>query len=109
MIVPEKDIAARALATIHGDTEESILKVVRLRGDREGDPNEPIKLLELNRNTVPSGIVPIFFGPSGELPFSSVVVELTEPEFERVERRELSLPDNWRLGEVLFSRPNGKH
>ena len=104
-----KNEVARELASFHADVEQSVVKVVRLRTNCEDDPSEPIKLLELNRNTIPSGIVPVYFGPSDDVPFPSVVVEVTESEFDNVERLTLKLPEGWWLGEVLYPATNGEH
>ena len=106
--VKSKNEVAQELASFHAEVEQSVVKVIRLRTDQEDDPNEPIKLLELNRNTIPSGIVPVYFGPSDEIPFPSVVVEVTESEFGKVEQQTLMLPNGWRLGEVLYPASNGE-
>ncbi len=103
-----KDEVARALAKAHAASEESVTKILRLVSTAEGDPSEPIKLLELNTQTVPTGIMPVFFGPSGTVPFPSVVVEVTDEEFAQVERQELKLPEGWQPGELLFQRRNGQ-
>lgn len=106
--VKSKNDVAQELASFHAEVEQSVVKVIRLRTNREDDPSEPIKLLELNRNTIQSGIVPVYFGPSDEVPFPSVVVEVTETEFGNVERQTLKLPEGWRLGEILFPTPIGE-
>jgi hypothetical protein len=80
------------------------VKVARLVSDREDEPDEPVKLLELNTDTLPTGIVPVYFGPSGEIPFPSLVIEVTESEYRQIETRELSLPGGWRPAETLFER-----
>jgi hypothetical protein len=93
-----------ALARSHSAIEPAVAKIVRLISDREDQPDEPIKLLESNPDTVPSGIVPIFFGPSDGIPYATIVVEVTPQEFEQVEKSEIDLPDGWKRGEVLFER-----
>lgn len=61
-----KDEEARELARKHYQVEAGLTHVIRIGGDAEVEfrPSEPIKLLEVNENTVPSGIMPIQFGPS---------------------------------------------
>jgi hypothetical protein len=108
LAVKSKNEVAQELATFHAEVEQSVVRVIRLRTNCEDDPNEPIKLLELNRNTIASGIVPVYFGPSDEVPYPSVVVEVTESEFVNVERQSLKLPEGWRIGEVLYPTPNGE-
>jgi hypothetical protein len=99
-----KDQVARELAMAHSSIEPSVAKIVRLISDREDQADEPIKLLELNLDTIPSGIVPVFFGPSDEIPFPSVVVEVTQKEFAEVETHKILLPDGWKQADVLFER-----
>ena len=40
---------------------------------------EPIKLLEVNENTVAAGVMPLYFGPApaSGIPYPSVIVEVT--------------------------------
>lgn len=74
--------------------------------DSEQDVNEPVKLLEVNPETSPSGIFPIAFGPDPpRIPFSSVIVEVTEGEFEKINAGGMPLPEGWRLGETLYPSP----
>lgn len=98
-----KDDAARALAEEHVSWEDSILSIFRLRSANEEDADEPIKLLEVNSLTAPAGIVPVALGPSEDAPFPLVVIEVTEDEFARVRRGELSLPSGWKVAETLYS------
>jgi hypothetical protein len=98
-----KDEIARVLAEAHHDMEPVISRIVRLVADQEGDEREPVKLLEVNPATSPSGILPIAFAadPPG-VPYASVVVEVTEREFEQIREGRLDLPAGWRMGETLF-------
>jgi hypothetical protein len=106
-----RDDIARKLADAHRVVEPTIVRISRIRTPREEIVTEPIKLLEVNRDTSPSGIVPIAFGPSGSIPVPSVVVEITPEEFEKLSRHELKLPLGWELGETLYEAvgeaPNG--
>ena len=104
----KKDDTARSLATSHSEVEESICKIVRLRSANEDDDSEPIKLLEVNLETVAAGIVPVTFGPGDDVQYPSIVVEVTPEELERLDRGELSLPPEWKMGEVLVEKtPQG--
>jgi hypothetical protein len=102
-----KDDIARKLAVEHGHVESSIVQIFRiLTSDQDEDnPAEPLKLLEVNRDTSPSGIVPIAFGPARDVPFPSVIVEVTPDEFAMINRRELQLPAGWQVGEALYEAP----
>ena len=68
----------------------------------------PIKLLEVNENTVPSGVMPIQFGPSlaSGIHYSSIIVEVTPDEYEEIQTGKLGLPDGWTLGEEI---PKARH
>jgi hypothetical protein len=59
--------------------------------------------LEVNADTVPTGVVPLHFGPApaSGIPYPSVIVEVTPGEFDRIRARELPLPAGWEVGEEL--------
>ena len=102
--IAEKSEVARKLADAHRQVEPGIVHIVRLLAEHELDIGEPVKLLEVNRDTSPSGVVPIAFGAAPpSIPFPSVVVEVTEGEFEQIRSGSLPLPEGWRLGDILFS------
>jgi hypothetical protein len=94
-----KDEAARELADWHFGVEPDLQQVIRIVTDHEDEPNEPIKLLEVNAATVATGSVePFAFAPSASVPFGTVIAEITPEEFERIGRDELKLPAGWSLG-----------
>lgn len=103
--MPTKDDEALELARKHYQVETGLTQIFRITGtgDVEIRPSEPIKLLEVNENTVPSGVMPIQFGPSpaSGLNFSSIIVEVTPDEFERIQTHQLELPHGWRIGELI--------
>ncbi len=100
-----KDEVRKKLARAHYASEPAITDIFTVCADpaNEGLPEEPIKLLEVNPNTIPTGIMPLGFDPSpaGGIPFPSVIIEVTPEEFERIRRRELDLPDGWQLGPLV--------
>ena len=101
--MPEKDEVARLLADAHRALEPAISLIIRLITDREGDVREPVKLLEVNPATSPSGILPIAFtADPPQVPYPSVVVEVTELEYEQIRKGTLPLPPGWRIGEILY-------
>jgi hypothetical protein len=69
-----KEDTAKKLADAHRRIEPSILRIMT---SGEESPAEPVNLLEVNRDTTPSGIVSITFGPMEGVPFPSVMVEVT--------------------------------
>lgn len=100
--MPKHDTAQR-LAAAHRRVEPTIGRIVRLVAPHEDDEHEPIKLLEVNSATSPSGICPIAFtAEPPDIPYPSVVVEVTEDEYGQILRGALPLPEGWRLGDELY-------
>ena len=98
---------SKSLAAFHFKHDPDLLSVIRITAPAEETPDEPIKLLEINASTVSAGIMPVYFGPSVLIPFASVIVEVTPDEYQLIQSKQLTLPDGWCLGEILFSR-NGE-
>lgn len=100
----DKDSVALRLAKAHHAEDPAIVRIVRLLADEENAPAEPIKLLEVNPGTSPSGITPMTFNPdpSNQVPFPSVVIEITVQELSQLQRGKLQLPNGWKLGQVLY-------
>jgi hypothetical protein len=107
--MPNKDEEAVELARKHYQIETGLKSVFRITGSAEVEfrPNEPIKLLEVNENTVPSGIMPIQFGPSpaSGVNFSSIIVEVTPEEFQKIQDGGLALPHGWKVGDTIPKPP----
>jgi RNA polymerase subunit RPABC4/transcription elongation factor Spt4 len=109
-VFSEKARVAKELAMKHYQVEPGLTQVIRFSGSPqvEATPVEPIKLLEINESTVPSGVMPLHFGPavaSGIL-FPSVIIEVTPEEYQRIRTQELKLPEGWRFEDVL-PKPEG--
>ena len=99
----DKNEIAKLLAQAHREMEPSINRIVRLVADQEDEDREPVKLLEVNTATSPSGILPIAFGPDPpRVPYPSVIVDVTEAEFEEIKKGVLPLPSGWRLTDTLY-------
>jgi hypothetical protein len=79
--MPTKEEEAVALAQTHYKVETGLTHVFRIIGDgaAEAMPEEPIKLLEVNENTVPSGILPIQFGLLGTSRAAMVISQIRYP------------------------------
>jgi hypothetical protein len=103
--MPNKDEEAKQLAQKHYQIEAGMTSIFRLSGSAEVEVNvyEPIKLLEVNENTIPSGIMPIQFGPApaSGVHFDSIILEVTPDEFQKIHRGELILPNGWTIGEQI--------
>lgn len=80
------------------------IREIRATADERGIGREAICLLEVNEATESAGIMPIAFGPSRDVPFPCVILEITPSEWAEVERGALPLPDGWTVGEVLYQR-----
>lgn len=97
-----KHEVAKKLALAHYLVEEGLIGVYRLLSPVETEA-EPIKLLEVNRNTIPTGIMPLWFGavPVHGIPYLSVIIEVTPDEFELIRSHQLALPEDWRIAEAI--------
>jgi phage FluMu protein Com len=108
-VAHDKATVAIELAKKHYQAEAGLQKVIRLMGSAEVEvrPVEPIKLLEVNANTIPSGVLPVSFGPApaSGISYSSVIVEVSPEEFAKIQTQELKLPKGWLLGEELAKPP----
>lgn len=97
-----KQEAARRLAGFHYKVEGGLVKVFQVTTPA-GDDDKTIVLLEVNKDTIATGIVPLGFAaaPGRGIPFSSVIVEVTPDEFKKIVASKLSLPHGWKLGEEI--------
>ena len=99
----DKDEVAKRLAHTDFDLEPGITRIFKLRDKSELEDlsSTPIKLLEINIDTPPSGIMPLYFGPvpSSGIPYPSVIVEVTPDESDRTKAQELKPPYGWTIGE----------
>lgn len=97
--------AAKTLARKHYELESDLTVIVFYSSRTNGAaPSlEPVKLLEVNVNTVPSGVLPLHFGPApgSRVDYPSVIIEVTPEEYEKIRRHELSLPAGWDIPQDL--------
>jgi hypothetical protein len=105
----DKAAAAKVLAKRHYEIEPGLTRIIRCSGSAEVEmrPTEPLKFLEVNRDTVAAGIMPLGFGPApaSGIPFPSIIVEVTPEEFENIKNRDLLLPAGWETEEELPKSP----
>lgn len=108
MSIPDKNEAAEKLAQAHMQIDSGVTRIFRLVSspDREADPAEPIKLLEVYEYAIPSGILPVHFPahPASGLLYPTEIVQIAPEEFERVCNQELQLPEGWDLDQE-YERP----
>jgi hypothetical protein len=99
----DKDEDARILAESHYKIEPEITQIFRIAGESETLPVDPIKLLEVNQSSIPSGIMPLCFDavPASGIHFPSIIIEVTPEEFEKIQTRDLPLPNGWTIGSPI--------
>ena len=91
----DKTTAAEFLIQRHFEVEPGMEVIYRILGDNEDDPNEPIMLLEVNGDSLPTRDFNAFgFAPSEDVPFTTLIAEVTPDELDRL-RRERRLPSGW--------------
>jgi hypothetical protein len=95
--------AAKSLVQYHVIAEDEIILACQYLRKGGDDPDEPIKLLEVSRATVPAGVMPVYFGVTKEYP-PVLIVEVTEEEYRAVQDGSLSLPEGWDERVVLHQR-----
>jgi len=97
----DKDIEAVMLAQKHYAIEPGITEIFRILSTHadELETSEPIKLLEVNSNTIASGIMPLGFAaaPNVGVHFPSIIIEVTPDEYQQILSGELGLREGWRL------------
>jgi hypothetical protein len=101
---PSRDEVAKSLADSHREMDPGITLIYHLIApEREGDPTEPVKLLEVNQSSTASGILPVYFAPhpATGICYPSIVVELHPSEWEQLQSGQIALPNGWRLDKQL--------
>lgn len=103
-----KDAVADRVARAHYSIEPGLSLIVKLEAapDREADPAEPVKLLEVNENTFSTGVQPLFFGPhpATGVFYPIVIIDITPEEMAEIRRDPTRLPNGWRLGREVWRR-----
>jgi hypothetical protein len=90
--------AAYELAQDHFRCDEGLERIFHIA---DGEDAGPIKLLEVNRDTIPLGIMPLNFGPSPGRPYPYTLVEITPDEHEMLRNSGLRLPDGWVIAKEI--------
>lgn len=104
-----KDQVAQRLIASHFEIEPHLLAVYRIVAEDELSATEPIKLLEVNAATVATRtITPFLFAPTQEVPFPTVIAEVTPRELAALQAGDQRLPEGWRLDQAQkYTRENG--
>ena len=101
--------AARLLIDWHFEVEPELREVYLIAPDEESTQDEPIRLLEVNDATFPTGTIEAFvFSPTDEIPFMTAIAEITPEELEFFVRNPEALPAGWDINRAeRFTRPRG--
>lgn len=93
--MPDKDTIAADLINWHFKVEPGLVTVYRVTNENEADPKEPIKLIEVNAQTVATGSFEAYgFAPTRDVPFPTLIAEVTPDEFAEL-RRNGKIPRGW--------------
>lgn len=84
------------------EQEDGFRRAFRI--DRPGEMfAKDVAFLVVNENTIAAGIMPLRYGKCQihQIEVSSLVVEITPDEYEKLVCGEMCLPDGWRIGQEI--------
>jgi hypothetical protein len=101
-LLSKKEVAKR-LAGLHFKVDGGLVKIFRIDTPDE-KTNQTIVLLEVNKDTVAAGIMPLKFdaAPTRGIPYSYIIVEVTPEEHKKIKASKLPLPNGWQVGEEIL-------
>lgn len=107
---PSKDSIAELLIDWHFRVEPGMEQIFRIVSPKEDEPDEPIKLLEVSRDTFDTGRVDtLTFAASGDITYPSRVAIITPEEYQAIRNGSISLPKGWDISTAKhFPRPKVK-
>jgi len=97
--MPTKAEVIRELVRAHFRVEEGLQRIAVMR-TKDG---EPIKLLEVNENTVSTGAgsIEVFsFSPTRDVPYVTEIAEVTPEQYARLEGGAIRAPVGWTVDDV---------
>ena len=92
--------ATHDLIAWHFRVEPELQRVFILRSSIDTSPDAPVRILEVNAATPATGsIEPFAFAPTAEVPFRTVIAEITPEEYEQLRSNPAALkhPPGWEL------------
>lgn len=110
MITKQKKRTVKAVAGIvqrmarmHFETEDCIDRIIWFKGNGSEDE---IHLIEVNRDTIPTGsVMTFYFRESKKFPLPALLADVTPKEWEKIRAGKISLPPGWSLkNAVEFER-----
>lgn len=97
---------AQKLAKAHYRVEPELKHIFLLTSDREDDPREPIKLLEVLDSTLADEIMPISFSadPSRGIAYPCSIIEMSTRDFKARKTKTIQFRGSkWKIGEDLLA------
>ena len=107
---PSKDSIAELLIDWHFQVESGMEQIFRIVSPKEDEPDEPIKLLEVSRDTFNTGRVDtLTFAASGDITYPSRVAIVTPEEYVAIKSGSIPMPNGWDISTAKhFPRPKVK-
>jgi len=97
---------AQKLAQDHRRVEPDLKHIFLLTSDREDDPREPIKLLEVLDSTLSDEIMPISFSadPARGIAYPCSIIEMSTRDFQARKTKMIQFRGRrWKIGEDLLA------
>lgn len=95
---------ARFLAAAHKNVEPNVKQVFLLTSERDDDPREPIRLLEVMDNVIGDDIFPITFAPdpANGIEYPSSIIEISRRAFAALRDNTIEFRGNlWKVDQEL--------
>ena len=98
-----KEEAAVEIALYDYAVDDATHAFYRILATDEDDSGEPLKLLKVNSDTPPMGVLPLHFPPGKEegIPYAYEIAVVTPDEFHEIVAGRLPLPAQWQLGKII--------
>ena len=105
-----KDSVAELPIDWHFQVEPGMEQIFRILSPKEDEPDEPIKLLEVSRDTFETGRVDtLTFAASGDITYPSRVAIITPEEYQSIKSGSIPMPKGWDISTAQhFPRPRVK-
>ncbi len=97
---------AHFLAKAHYRVEPDLKHIFLLTSDREDDPREPIKLLEVLDSTLADEIMPVSFAPDPArgIAYPCSIIEMSTRDFQARKTKTIQFRGRiWKIGEDLLA------
>ncbi len=104
-----KDKIAKDLVDWYFEVDPTTSAVYRFISENEDSPEEPLKLLKVDDETLETGQVDAFLFPgTTEAPYDTAIAIVTPAEMVRIEAGEIALPREWNLSKAIKYEREGQ-